>query len=141
MDVVIGGNIFRNTDGVVLVEGVPQLELILKEPTGPLLVNFALFDENGRMKAKVVNSSLMFNEGGAYSLSRIERGILLAHAQTEKVILRAEVKEPNTVAVPEAEFVTARGRTLQVTAVDWSIAGTRTAQGDADLKGGSIELG
>lgn len=141
MDVVIGGNIFRNTDGTVVAEGVPQIELILKEPTGPLLVNFALFDENGRMKAKLVNSSLMFNEGGAYSLSRLEKGIVLKHVQTDKVILRAEVREPNTVTVPEAEFVTARGHTLQVTAVDWGIGTTRTAQGDEDLKGGSIELG
>lgn len=141
MDVVIGGNIYRNSDGTVLVEGVPQIELVLKEPTGPLLVNFALFDENGRMKAKLVNSSLMFNEGGAYSFSRIEHGIVLKHAQTDKVILRAEVRQPNTVTVPEAEFLTVRGRTLQVTAVDWGIGGARTAQGDEDVKGGSIELG
>lgn len=141
MDVVIGGNIFRNTDGTVVLEGVPQIELVVKQPTGPVLVNFALFDENGRMKAKIVNSSLMFNEAGAYSLSRLENGIVLKHAQTDKVILRAEVREPNTVSVPEAEFHTARGRLLQVTSVDWSIGGTRTAQGDEDVKGGSIELG
>lgn len=141
MDVVIGGNIYRNTDGTVVVEGVPQIEFVLKQPTGPLLVNFALFDENGQMKAKLVNSSLMFNEKGAYSLSRIEHGIVLKHEQTDKVILRAEVREPNTVTVPEAEFTTTRGRILQVTAVDWSIGGTRTAQGGEDVKGGSIELG
>ncbi len=141
MDVVVGGNIYRDTDGTVLVEGVPQIELALKQPTGPLLVNFALFDENGRVKAKLVNSSLMFNEAGAYSLSRIENGIVLKHVQTDKVILRAEVREPNTVTVPEAQFLTVRGRTLQVTAVDWSIDGTRTAQGDEDVKGGSVELG
>lgn len=141
MDVVIGGNIFRNTDGTVVVEGVPQIELALKQPTGPVLVNFALFDENGRVKAKMVNSSLMFNEAGAYSLVRVESGVVLKHTQSDKVILRAEVREPNTVIVPEAEFFTARGRMLQVTAVDWSIGGTRTAQGDEDVKGGSIELG
>ncbi len=141
MDVIVGGNVFRNTDGTVAVEGVPQIELVLKQPTGPLLVNFALFDENGRVKAKMVNSSLMFNEGGAYSLTRIENGIVLKHVQNDKVILRAEVREPNTVTVPEAEFVSARGRTLKVTAVDWSIGETRTAQGDDDVKGGSVELG
>lgn len=141
MDVVIGGNVFRNTDGTVLVEGVPQIELGLKQPTGPLLVNFAVFDEAGRMKAKVVNSSLMFNEAGDYSLSRTENGIVLTHKSSEKVVLRAEVREPDTVTVPEAEFVTVRGRTLQVTAVDWSLGSARHAQGDEDVKGGSIDLG
>lgn len=141
MDVVIGGNVYRNSDGTVLVEGVPQIELGLKQPTGPVLVNFALFDENGRMKAKIVNSSLMFNEAGAYSLARVDNGVVLKHVQTDKVILRAEVKTPNTITVPEAEFYTPRGRTLHVTPVEWSIGGTRTAQGDEDVKGGSVELG
>jgi hypothetical protein len=47
MDVEIGSNLFRNSDGVVEVEGLPQIEFVLRNSGGPLMVNFVVFDENG----------------------------------------------------------------------------------------------
>lgn len=141
MDVVIGGNVFRNTDGTVEVEGVPQIEFALRTPTGPLMVNFALFDEHGRMIAKVVDSSMMFNEAGAYDLSRSPTSVTMTHARSGKVILQAEVREANTVVVPEAAFTTAKGHLLEVTPVEWRIGKSREAHGDSDAKGGAVAIG
>ena len=44
MDVEVGSNLYRNTDGTIEIEGVPQIQMTLKPNTGALLVNFALFD-------------------------------------------------------------------------------------------------
>ena len=66
MDLEVGSNLYRNTDGTIEIEGVPQLQIALKPSTNVLLINFALFDANGKMTAKLVDSTLMFNERRAY---------------------------------------------------------------------------
>src|SRR2546427_2157 len=71
MDVEIGSNLYRNTDGAVEIEGVPQLMLALRRPGGPLLVNFVLYDNVGRVVAKVVDSTIAFNERRAYELTKL----------------------------------------------------------------------
>ena len=48
MDMEVGSNLYRNTDGMIEIEGVPQIQLHLKPATGALLVNFALFDAKGK---------------------------------------------------------------------------------------------
>ena len=61
MDVEVGSNLYRNTDGMIEIEGVPQIQVTLKPATGVLLVNFALFDANGKVTAKLNDSTLMIN--------------------------------------------------------------------------------
>ena len=55
MDLEIGSNLYRNTDGTVEVEGVPQMTVGLRKPEGPLLVNFVMFDQVGRVVMTVVD--------------------------------------------------------------------------------------
>ena len=44
MDVEVGSNLYRNSDGTIEIEGVPQIQVTQHPSTGALLVNFALFD-------------------------------------------------------------------------------------------------
>ena len=55
MDVEVGSNLYRNSDGTIEIEGVPQIAIALKPSTNTLLINFALFDHAGVMKAKLVD--------------------------------------------------------------------------------------
>ena len=64
MDLEVGSNLYQNTDGTIEIEGVPQIQVALK--SNALLINFALFDANGKMTAKLVDSTLTFNERRAY---------------------------------------------------------------------------
>src|SRR5881397_3182305 len=98
MDVEIGSNLYRNTDGAVEIEGVPQLMLALRRPGGPLLVNFVLYDNVGRVVAKVVDSTIAFNERRAYELTKLPAGLVLTHVESGKVALQAELKENGRVA-------------------------------------------
>lgn len=141
MDVIIGSNLFRNTDGTVEVEGVPQIEVKLQSPSGPLLVNFVVFDENGRLTAKIVDSSMSFNEAGVYALARTATSVKMTHAESGKVVLQVELKEPDRVAIPCAEFLTAKAHLLEVTSLDWRIGQTRSKEGESDAKGGAVAIG
>ncbi|HSQ50530.1 MAG TPA: hypothetical protein VLL94_04605 [Nitrospiraceae bacterium] len=98
MDVEVGSNLYRNTDGMIEIEGVPQIQVTLKPATGMLLVNFALFDMEGKVTAKLNDSTLMINEKRAYEITKSPKSLLLTHLASGTVILQMEVKAPDVVA-------------------------------------------
>jgi hypothetical protein len=141
MDLEIGSNVYRNTDGTVEVEGVPQLTVALRKPEGPPIVNFVTFDEIGRMTSKMVESTMQFNERRALDLAKTPTSIKLTHAESGKVILHIEVKAPNYAVVKQASFVTAKGHVMDISLVEWRV-GKRSQSGTTtDAKGGGVAIG
>ncbi|TAJ33492.1 MAG: hypothetical protein EPO64_00920, partial [Nitrospirae bacterium] len=114
MDIEIGSNLYRNTDGTVEIEGVPQISLTLKTPQGPMLVNFVLFDEGGRVTVKVVDGTLAFNERRAYELTKTTTSLLLKNTETGKVALQVELKESGRVAFKQGTFLTMKGHRFDI---------------------------
>ncbi len=141
MDIEIGSNVYRNTNGTIEIEGVPQMTISLSQPGGPLLVSFAMFDENSRMAVKIVDSIVAFNEKRAYDLSKTPTSLLLKHRETGKVVLKMEVKKEGVVAFTQGEFRTIKGHTLVVSPTEWKIDKLRMSGGDNDMKGGAVVIG
>lgn len=141
MDMEIGSNLYRNTDGTVEVEGVPQLTVSLRKPEGPLLVNFVLFDETGRVCAKVVDSTMAFNERRAHELTRTPSSMLLKHSESGKIVLDMALKAPDRVVVKNGEFYTMKGHTLEITPTEWRVQKRRMSGGDNDVHGGAVTIG
>ncbi len=140
MDIEIGSNVYRNTNGTIEIEGVPQMTVSLPQPEGPLLVNFAMFDENSRMAVKIVDSIVAFNEKRAYDLSKTPTSLLLTHRESGKVVLRMEIKKQG-VALTQGEFRTIKGHTLVVSPTEWKIEKLRMSGTDNDMKGGAVAIG
>ena len=141
MDVEVGSNLYRNTDGTIEVEGIPQLQIALKPTTGALLVNFALFDAGGKVTAKLNDSTLMINEKRAYEVSKTPKSLVLTHLTSGTVILKMDVKAPDLVAFTKGEFHTIKGHVIQVSPVEWKIDTLRVSETTHDLNGGSVVLG
>ena len=141
MDVEVGSNLYRNTDGRIEIEGVPQIQVTLKPMTGALLVNFALFDADGKVTAKLVDSTLMINERRAYEVNKTSKSLLLTHLVSGAVILQMDVKAPDVVAFTKGEFHTIKGHVFQVSSVEWRIDKLRASGTTQDVKGGSVVLG
>ena len=141
MDVEVGSNLYRNTDGTIQIEGIPQIQMALKQTTGALLVNFALFDAGGKVTAKLVESTLMINEKRAYEVNKTSKSLLLTHSATGTVILQMDLKAPDVVAFTKGEFHTIRGHVIQVSPVEWKIDKLRVSGTTQDLTGGSVVLG
>jgi hypothetical protein len=140
MDIEIGSNVFRNSDGTIDIEGLPQLEVAMRRPGGPLLVTFALFDGTGRMMAKVVDSNLTFNERRAYELSKSGTGVALKHTETGTVVFHLEVKEGDRVVFSQGSFHTIKGHMLEVSPTDYRLDKRRVSGGDTDAKGGAVRI-
>lgn len=141
MDLEIGSNLYRNTDGTIEVEGVPLMQVSQHPSTGALLVSFALFDQTGKMLVKLVDSNITFNERRAYDVTKTPKTVVLKETASGKVLLQLESKVPNVVIFSKGEFSTMKGHTLEVSAKEWKLDKLKTSGVTHDAKGGSITIG
>jgi len=141
MDLEIGSNVYRNTNGMIAIEGVPQIEVAVKPTTGALLVNFALFDGAGKMIAKLSDSTLMFNERRAYEVHKTAKTLALKQIDSGKVILQMELRAPEVVAITKGEFHTVKGHMIEVTPTEWKIDKIRSSGTKQDMQGGEVAIG
>ncbi len=141
MDLEIGSNVFRDTDGIVEVEGVPQIEVVLKSSTGPLEVNIAFFDENGRITAKVVKSAFSHNELGSYTIFRTATSMTIQRTAKEQVVLQIDLKETGRVVISKGDFYTVKGHSMKISPVEWTVGKASSRGADTDAKGGPAVIG
>jgi hypothetical protein len=141
MDVEVGSNLYRDTDGMIEIEGVPQIQVALKPTTGDLLVTFALFDSSGKVTAKLIDSTLMINERRAYDVNTTPKSLRLTHSASGTVILQMDVKAPGVVAFTKGEFHTMKGHVIHVSPTEWIIDKLHVSGTMHDLKGGPVVLG
>jgi hypothetical protein len=141
MDVEVGSNVYRNTDGMIEIEGVPQIEVALKPGTGALLVNFALFNDEGKVIAKLNDSTLMINEKRAYEVTRTSKGLLLTHSASGTVILQVDMTTSGNVALTKGEFHTVKGHIIRISPTEWRIDKLCASGTTQDLNGKSVVIG
>ena len=141
MDVEVGSNVYRNTDGMIEIEGVPQIQVALKLITGALLVNFALFNEDGKVTAKLNDSTLMINEKRAYDVVTTPKSLLLTHSASGTIVLQIEVKATGVVALTKGEFHTIKGHIIRISPTECTIDKLRASGTTQDVKGKSVVIG
>ncbi len=142
MDVKVGPHWYRNSNGIVEIEGLPQIELQLRKTGGtPVRVNFAIFDKIGKLHAKVESNSLVYNVQGAYHLERLENGLVLTNTGDRKRVLAINVTGTDQVEIPEGEFYTLKGHLLKITPNEWSVEKTTEKSGETDMKGQAVAVG
>ena len=141
MDIEIGSNLYRNSNGTIEVDGVPQIQVARHPSTGALLVNFALFDSNGRMLAKVVDSTMMYNERRAYELMKTNKSVAMKEPESGKILLHFEMKAADVVSLSRGEFHTMKGRLLHVSPTEWKIEKQQQSGLTQDAKGDAVSIG
>lgn len=141
MDIEVGSNLYRNSDGTIEIDGIPQIQLTQHPRTGALLVSFALFDANGRMVAKVVDNTMMFNERRAYDVSKTSTGVAVKDVASGKVLLQLEKKPSEVVSFSQGEFYTMKGRLLHVSSTEWRLDKQQKRGLTQDAKGGAVSIG
>jgi hypothetical protein len=139
MDLEVGSNLYQNTDGTIEIEGVPQIQVALKP--NALLVNFALFDATGKMIAKLVDSTLMFNERRAYEVTKAPSRVTLTHMESKNIILQMELKKPDVVAFTKGGFYTVKGHLLEVSPTEWKVDKQRASGTTQNVQGGAVKIG
>ena len=139
MDIQIGPHLYRNSNGTIEVEGVPQIDIEPRAAGGFPKVNFALFD-NGKMPAKLTNSTLAINEGQAYALDRSPTSLVMRHQDSGKEILNMTLEENGRLVISQGEFYTLKGHTLTITPLEWTLEKTTVKEGETDVQGKAVPL-
>ena len=140
MDIQIGPHLYRNSNGTIEVEGVPQIDIEPRSSGGFPKVNFALF-ENGRMPAKLTNSTFALNEGQAYSLEKSRTSLVMRHQDSGREILHVTLQENGRLVISNGEFSTLKGHTLTITPSKWTLENTTVQEGETDARGKAVSLG
>ncbi len=141
MDVEVGAHLYRNTDGTVEIEGVPQITFSVPKPGGPVLLNFVLFDAVGKIILKVVDSTFAFNERRAYEMTKTPTSVTITQPETGQVVLHVELKANGRVALRKGNFLTLKGHRLEVLPTEWRIERSRVTEGETDLQGKPVVIG
>ena len=139
MDLEVGSNLYQNTDGTIEIEGVPQIQVAVKP--NALLINFAVFDANGKMTAKLVDSTLMFNDRRAYEVTKAPSRVTLTHIESRNIVLQMEVKKPDLVAFTKGEFHSVKGHLFEVSPTEWKVDKQRSSGTTQDVQGGAVKIG
>ncbi len=135
MDIRIGPHWYRNTDGTIEIEGLPQIEIEYPDNGKPPRVNFAIFDAVGKMPGKLINSSLAVNEEGAYTLIKDTATLLIKKTGSGAEVLRMQFEDGKRINISQGEFFTLKGHLLKITPLEWTVEKNTGKEGETDMKG------
>ncbi len=141
MDIQIGPHLYRNSNGIIEIEGVPQIECAPHPSGGFPRITFALFDAAGKMPAKLMNGTLAINEGRAYVLERRPTSLVMRHQESGKDVLHVLREEDGRIVIAKGEFYTLKAHLFTMTPSAWTLEKTTGQKGETDLKGQAVSLG
>ena len=146
-----GSNIFRNTNGVIRVQGKEQLVLELAPDQERILLTIDLYDGSGNHVAHLRRNRWAFNDGNRFSLNTSESPptlfpnlpwLKVTDQETGETVLEAAVAPGEKIHVATGKFYSHRGQLIEITSHFCRIGSTHTLFGDVfEARGGTAVLG
>ena len=151
MELNVGSNIFRNTNGVLTLQGKEQIVLEMKPDHTHLLLTMDLYNGEGSHIAHLRRNSWAFNEKDRFQLIASPAALSLfsdpvwlrvTDKETGEVVLEVSPLDKERVQVLRGKFHTHKGKLVEITSHYCRMAGGMTRFGDvADLGGGAVVIG
>jgi hypothetical protein len=148
---LIGSNLFRNTSGVVKIQGKEQLVLEYKPEQGLLLLTMDLYSEGGTHVAHLRRNVLALNRSGQFT-TEIHRSqsevpgdfpwVRLLHQRSGEIVLEARVASENRIQITSGRFYSHKGMVVDITSNFCRLGSSTTLFGDiVESRGGMVVLG
>lgn len=151
MDLTIGSNSFRNTNGVLTIHGKEQIVFEFALENDQLLLTMDLYDVLGRQAAHLRRNTWKFNVDDRFAFSATASSpslyggapwLRLVDQETGATVLEASVADGNKLQILQGNLYTHKGQLLEITSHLCRIAGLVTLFGDTrDARGGAIVIG
>jgi hypothetical protein len=151
LELCIGSNIFRNTNGVVQIHGKEQLVIETNRKHGLFLITLDLYDAHGARVAHLRRNALTLNEGNRFavevhlepSLSSVDGpSVRLTDLQSGGIVLTAAMTSAHKASLLYGKFYSHRGIQVEITPHYCRIGSGRTLFGDiVESRGGPVILG
>lgn len=123
MDLKIGSNAFRNTNGIVAIQGVEQLVLEWHPDQHQLLVTLDLYNEHGQRMGHVRRNRLALDAKNTFecssgpetpSLFTPHPWVKIVAKKTREVILDVSVVDTESIAISQGRFHTHQGSLVEI---------------------------
>ncbi|MGH7235178.1 MAG: hypothetical protein ACREIO_02245 [Nitrospiraceae bacterium] len=151
MELTLGSNSFRNSNGVVKLQGKEQFVLELRAVDHQLLLTMDLYDSAGSHVAHLRRNSWAFNRDNRFALSASPPSLplftsptwlKLTDSETGEIVFEARVVQDDQIQVPSGKFYTHKGQLFEITSHLCRLAGGVTMFGEAfDVGGGAVVIG
>ena len=151
MDLTIGSNSFRNTNGVLAIHGKEQIVLEIVSENDQLILTMDLYNASGHQVAHLRRNEWKFNMDDRFAFSAAAAApslygsapwLKLDDKETGDTVLEASVTDRDKAQILQGKFYTHKGQLLEITSHLCRIAGVVTMFGDTrDARGGAIVIG
>lgn len=151
MDLAIGSNSFRNSNGVLAIHGKEQIVLEFLSENDQLLLTVDLYNASGRQVAHLRRNEWKFNVDDRFALSATAASpslyggapwLKLVDKESGDTVLEASATDREKVQILQGKLYTHKGQLLEITSHLCRIAGVVTMFGDTrDARGGAIVIG
>ena len=141
MDILIGSNQLRNTNGIFVAQEQEFIKLELGENDEGLLLTMNLYNPTGTQVAKLERNTWVSNDQDRFELNAGPESVMLVDNTLKGVVILLKIEDHNRITIPQAKFYLPSGRVSEVTADGWQVGNTIELKGtDIDLDGGVIEI-
>jgi hypothetical protein len=141
MDIELGTNTLRNTNGVFIAHGKEQLQIEWLEEEKKLVLSMGIFMATGTEVARLTRNAWEHNPGDRFVLTALPDLVKVEDTTLKTVVLELQKTPHQTIAIPSAKFYTSTGMLSEVSPKWWRVGSKMELAGvDSDLEGGGIEL-
>ena len=128
MQLTIGSNRLRNTDGVISVRGKRQIFLEWGPLESELLLTMDLYSAGGEHIARLRRNQWTFNDRERFNFVANGRGFNLVDTKSSQVVLEARVVGGNAVVITQGAFHCSTGDQIEINVENWhDVTDSRTS--------------
>ncbi len=141
MDIVIGSNVLRNTNGLVTAHGQQLLHLEIDKENNQIVLTMDMYMPTGTHVAKLERNAWTLNEGERFELTADPASLKIIDTTLKSVVIELNAGESARLKLEQAKFYTSKGTLSEVSPEWWRVGNKLELIGiDMDLEGGAIAL-
>lgn len=141
MDISIGSNQLRNTNGIFTADDHNLISMEINGSDGALLLSMDLYNPAGSQVAKLERNTWTSNEQERFELKTNDHSVMLVDNTLKSVVLLAKKAGDSQVVIPQAKFYLPGGVVSEVTEEHWHVGNKMELKNvEVDMSGGAIEI-
>ncbi len=141
MDIAIGSNQLRNTNGIFVAQDQDLIKVERQAENGGILLSMDLYNPAGTRIARLEQNRWIANEHDRFEVRTSPESVTLVDRILKGPVFAVQTQAENRVHVPQAKFYLPGGTVSEVTADSWHIGNKiELKDADVDLQGGAIEI-
>ncbi len=150
LELHVGSNVFRTTNGVVKLQGKEQIVLEVRPDPPALLLTMDLYDDQGRRIGHLRRNAVSASSVGRFALSVAASpdatrddslSVVVSDQQTGRTVMEAHLFQKRKIRITTAEFYTHKGELVTVSPHYCRIGTGLTRFGDVtESRGGAAVL-